>query len=127
MRYYRRMSLCVRAGVLGALLLGPGCVHRLHVRTDPVGASVSLGERRLGLSPVTVVLPLFGPHMLTVQAAGYRTLTVPLGWKLSALGPPPDAVASGLPAPDPGRSATLELRLVREHGGVGTWDPATVE
>ncbi len=125
MRYYRRMWLCARAGVLGGLLLGPGCVHRVQVVTDPIGASVSLGDRRLGLSPVNVVLPLFGPRTLTVQLAGYRTLTVPLGWKLSALASPPEP--TGLPAAGPLRSATLELRLVREHGGVGTWDPATVE
>lgn len=89
-----------------AVALGAGCVHQVVLESHPIGAYVSVGETRVGVTPLDVPIRTFGPHEVTVELVGYRTLPLHFG-----LIPP----------------RRLEVRLVPEHGGAGTWDPSVVE
>jgi hypothetical protein len=115
---------------LVALLVA--CVHRVDVVTAPEGARVALVDRagrvvpgdlaRVG--PARVELRPFGARRLEVSLPEYRTVTVTLPLRLVTWGWVTDTLtlrwrrAVGLvPA------AIVELRLVEDHGGVGTWTP----
>lgn len=86
--------------VLAATLAG--CAHRVAVTSAPAGAYVTLGDERVGTTPLELAVPLIGPRVVRAELTGYRPLEVRLGFV-------------------PRRA--LELRLVREHGAAGTWDP----
>lgn len=115
------------AVALLAALLSLGCVHRIEVSALPAGATIAFNGSPAGRSPVEVEVRPFKPRELTVSLPGYRTATV----ELSRTGPMSfvaDALtlrwlrALGLTPYRP-----VEVRLVREHGGIGTWDPSELE
>lgn len=87
-------------------LLLAGCAGKVAVTSAPAGAYVSLAGERVGVAPIDVSLPPFGPRVVRVELTGYRPLDVKVGWL------PPRAI---------------EARLVPEHGGAGTWEPKQAE
>lgn len=98
--------MALRALALAALLLPSACAHRVVVATAPAGALVVEGDRRLGVTPVEIrVRPSLRARRVVVELAGYRPMETKLAWRPFR------------------RRSTRELRLVEEHGGVGTWDP----
>lgn len=117
--------MLIRALLLAALV--SGCVHRIELITSPVGASVSMGNKRLPSAPTVLKIRPFQKRDVTVQIAGYR----PFRLRLRA-----DAGTSGFL----GELVTLrwfrmlglrthssyEVRLIPEHGGAGTWTPEDV-
>ncbi|MDP2317706.1 MAG: PEGA domain-containing protein [Pseudomonadota bacterium] len=92
--------------VLGMLGLGGGCMHKVPLSCDPAGAYVSVAGERVGVAPLDLPVRAFGPRRVTVERTGYRTLE----FRLPLL--PPRAI---------------EVRLVPEHGGAGTWKPEDVK
>ena len=115
---------------LAALLVA--CVHRVDVVTAPEGARVALVDRagrvvpgdpaRVG--PTRVELRPFGARRVEVSLPEHRTLTVTLPLRLVTWGWVTDTLtlrwrrAFGLVPAE-----VLEVRLVEDHGGVGTWTP----
>ena len=90
--------------VAGLAALGAGCApYRLPVVTHPVGASVSVDTKHVGVAPMDAPVPLLGRTDVLVELSGYRPLHARLGLF---------------------RPRAIELLLVPEHGGAGTWDPA---
>lgn len=112
----------------GLLLLAlAGCVHTIPVRSFPDGATVSVGGAAPTRVPTEVAVRPFGPKVIVVSLPGYRSATV----HLSRTGPLSfvwDAVTFRF-----GRMVGLtpyrevEIRLLREHGGMGTWDPQDLQ
>lgn len=120
-----------RALALLALPALAGCVHRVEVTTVPAGAVVYQDGQRLGPAPVVVeVHPFQAARRRHVSATlpGYRDLDVRLPLSAGTWGFAADVVtlrwgrALGRRA-----HSSCELRLVPEHGGVGTWDPEDVD
>lgn len=83
-------------------LLAAGCAHPVEIVSVPAGASVLRGEEALGTTPIT--LDVASPQSVTARLPGHRDLTVKVRR----------------------RDRHVELRLMPEHGGVGTWDPDDV-
>ena len=103
------------------------CAHLVEVRTAPEGAELRYGGEPVGPAPVTLRVRPFGPRALEANFAGYRTLSteLPLSWTTSRF------VGDALllrPLQGLGirRSGVLELMLVPEHEGVGTWEEGEV-
>ena len=60
--------------VLVVASLALGCVERkLHIRTEPEGAVVSVNGRELGASPVVWPFHHYGTVRVTVRMKGYET------------------------------------------------------
>ncbi len=108
------------------------CVHRVDVVTAPEGARVVVVDRRgrvvpgapAGVGPTSVELRPFGARRVEVSLPEHRTVTVTLPLRLVTWGWVADTLtlrwrrAFGIvPA------AIVEVRLVEDHGGVGTWAP----
>jgi hypothetical protein len=67
----RRIPRSRRA--LALLLLLSGCVERrLHVRTDPPGAEVTVNGERIGRSPATWRFTHYGDALVEVEKPGYE-------------------------------------------------------
>jgi hypothetical protein len=63
----------VRAAPLLVLLLVAGCVERrLHVRTDPPGAEVSVNGEPIGRSPATWRFTHYGDALVEVEKPGFE-------------------------------------------------------
>ncbi|MSQ03873.1 MAG: hypothetical protein EXR71_18625 [Myxococcales bacterium] len=92
--------------MLGLLLIG--CIHRVEVTTLPEGAMLYRKQTQLGAAPVTVRIPMFSATEIEARMTGYRTVTSRL---------------RGVGMRTKGK---VELRLVPEHGPVGTWEPDAV-
>lgn len=82
------------------LLVLLGCAHTVTVVANPAGATLRVDGRRVGVSPAEVVVRPFRPVTVSAAHPGYRPLDV--------------RVRAGA------RDRTLELRLVEDHGGVGS-------
>lgn len=92
--------------LLVALVLGMGCRGHVTLVAHPVGAYVTAGKTRVGVAPVDLPVPLIGGRRATVERTGYRTVNLRL-----TMVPP----------------RKIEVRLVPEHGGAGTWDPDDIK
>jgi hypothetical protein len=118
---------------LSWLLLG--CVHRVDVVSVPSGATVAWLDRAgqpmpdLPEQPVPAQLRLrpFGPRRVRVSLPDHRTVDVAfspglVSWEFvtDVLLARPDRLWGRAPA------RVVEVRLVEEHGGVGTWAPGDV-
>jgi PEGA domain len=67
------MLSLVRIAFFLALLLLAGCVERrLHVRTDPPGAEVSVNGERIGRSPTTWRFNHYGDALVEVEKPGFE-------------------------------------------------------
>lgn len=110
--------------MLALLLIG--CIHRVEVTSLPAGAVLYRKQTQLGDAPVTVRIPMFASTEIEARMPGYRTVTtrlrgvgtmsfvsdfVFLHWR-KAVGARP--------------KGQVELRLIPEHGPVGTWEPDEV-
>ena len=60
-------------GVLDVTLIRP--THKLSVKTDPEGATISIGGRRAGTSPTVVQVMGFSGIDVTVSKPGYLPVT----------------------------------------------------
>ncbi len=93
-----------------ALFAGtPGCVRHVMLTSDPVGARVERRGEELGATPIELdvwKLP-FSPQRVTLSLAGYRTVELPLNYKLGWFR----------------MRTTQQMVLVPEHGAAGTWTP----
>jgi hypothetical protein len=83
------------------LLLLVGCAHTVSLTSDPVGAFVTVDGARVGVTPYDVVVRKRGT--VTVEMVGYRPISFPVG---------------------PRTHRFVDLRLIPEHGGAGTWEPS---
>ena len=111
-------------------LLLPGCVHTIEVVSNPSGAYVEYGPRASGEEQraqvvetpgvIRVAAVPFARRPFTVSMPGYRTFEGDLRWAgVETFVEVPKVL--GLQ-----RIRRLEIQLLREHGPVGTWDPAHV-
>lgn len=107
-----------------------GCAHKVHIVSDPPGATVRVGRQTLGPTPrdVSMLWWPFRPMRVRVAAPGYRPVDVSLKERVG----PWHLVGELLTlhwkrllglAP----RAEIEVLLVREHGGVGTWSPDDIK
>lgn len=111
------------AGWLLAGAILTGCVHRIEVRSTPPGAAIIWNGTAAGRAPTHLTVRPFQPHDVAVRLTGYRTAEITLSrtGTMSFVG---DLLtlhwfrALGLVP-----YAEVEVRLLREHGGIGTWDP----
>ena len=97
------------------------CVHKVQVTSAPEGAMVRYGGKDVGPAPVVLDVRPFGPRRVEARLLGYRPLTtrLPLGMTTTRFVGDVLRPYQGLGLAPAG---TLELRLVKEHGGVGTWE-----
>lgn len=110
-----------------ASALSGGCVHRVTVVTEPPGALVRWNGEALPADRPMIRVGPFGPRQLEVEEPGYRTYegrltghglarfavqALGLRW-LTATGAVPDG--------------EVRVTLLREHGGIGTWNPDDLE
>jgi hypothetical protein len=104
-----------------ALLL-LGCVHRIEVTTIPAGATLYRAQTHLGEAPAIVPMRIFSSTRIEARLPGYRPVRgmgtasffvdfLTLHWP-RALGLQP--------------RGTVEIRMMPEHGPVGTWTPEDV-
>jgi len=127
-------------GALALTLAVSGCAYKVHVESDPPGATLVLPPsakvtlpRRIGADrsvalPATVRLRWFPfqRHVALVSAPGYRPLEVSLGRHWAR------AVDWSDPVFWPRQSARIRadvvvsVRLVPEHGQAGTWTADSV-
>lgn len=115
-----------RALVLLSLLL-PACVHRVTVVTEPPGALVRWNGEPLPAEQMELRVGPFGPRVLEVEEVGYR----PYVGRLSGHGPLRFVIQAlglrWLAMTGAARDAEVRVTLLREHGGVGTWNPEDLE
>lgn len=110
--------------MLTLLLLG--CVHRVQVTTVPAGAALYRDEARVGEAPAQVRVPIFSSRTIEARLPGYRSVTtvLPRVGPLSFLG---DVFSlhwgQALGLRD---KVAVEIRLIPDHGPVGTWEPEIV-
>ena len=120
----------MRWRVLFWLLVSSGCVHMVEVVSTPSGAYVEYGRRHKGEDSrvqtietpgvIRVSTLPFARQPFIVSMPGYRTFGGDLRWAgIETLAEVPKVV--GLQ-----RVRRLEIHLLREHGPVGTWDPAHI-
>ena len=65
-------ALFVALGVLSS----SGCMHRrLTVRSDPPGALVQVDGEEVGYTPASIDYTYYGTREITLQKAGFKTLT----------------------------------------------------
>ena len=70
---YRFLVLII--AVLSCMSILSGCVERqLTILTEPAGATVTLNDEDIGLSPVTVAFNWYGDYNVRINKAGYETL-----------------------------------------------------
>ena len=83
-------------------------MHRVHVTSDPPGATLHVGKKLVGSTPqdFKVWRVPFKPMRVRVQARGYRPAVVNLR---------------------KARGAAVEVLLIREHGDAGTWTSDDVQ
>lgn len=111
--------------MLLALLVG--CAHLVEVTSAPAGAEVRYAGQALGPAPVTLRVRPFGPRTVDATLLGHRPVQVTLPLPLTTTRFLGDVL---LVRPLQGLGlrpvTTLELRLVKEHGAVGTWTDVEV-
>lgn len=91
------------------LLVLVACAHRVTLVSNPPAATIHRDGERVGVTPVEIEVRPFHPAKVVARHPGHRPLTV--------------TVRAGLRL----RPHTVELRLVEEHAGVGTWAAEDVE
>ena len=65
--------------IAGAGLVTNGCMHRrLTIRSDPPGAAVQVDGEEVGFTPTAIDYTYYGTREITLQKAGYKTLTTPV-------------------------------------------------
>jgi hypothetical protein len=72
-------------GLVVALVLQPGCVHRrMTIRSNPPGAVVYVDNQEIGTTPVSTDFLYYGTREIRLVKDGYETLTVmqpvPMPW-----------------------------------------------
>ncbi len=109
--------------MLGCLILAgmtPGCAHRVQVRSEPLGATVTYRGRDVGATPVELRARWWpwGSEIAQLEASGYRGMDIdlrqwlgPFRWRRRLLGEP---------------SLTHTAVMVQTHGLSGSWGPADV-
>lgn len=121
-----RRSLPVATRVL-AVLLTTGCVHRVTVVTEPPGALVRWNGEILPPEQPELRVGPFGPRELEVEEVGYR----PYHGRLTGHGPLRFLVQAvglrWLAMTGAARESEVRVTLLREHGGIGTWNPDDLE
>ncbi len=56
-----------------------GCMHRrLTIRSDPPGAAVFVDGEEIGFTPTSIDYTYYSTREITLQKAGYKTLTTPV-------------------------------------------------
>jgi len=62
-------------GLVLALLISAGCVHRqLTIRSNPPGAELLVNDKPLGVTPHSYDFMWYGWHRVTLKKAGYEQL-----------------------------------------------------
>lgn len=119
--------LLARSGLLLLGLASAGCAHRVVVVTEPPGALIRWNGEILPAERPELKVGPFGPRLLEVEEAGYRAYA----GRLSGHGPVRFvAQALGLrwlTMSGAVRDGEVRVTLLREHGGVGTWNPEDLE
>ena len=114
------MLLPLLAGLLG-------CAHLVEVTSAPPGAEVRYAGQALGPTPVTLRVRLFGPRRVEATLVGHRPVQVALPLALTTTRFVGDVL---LARPRQGLGlrpvTSIELRMVKEHGPVGTWTDVQV-
>jgi hypothetical protein len=60
---------------VGTILPLAGCVRRtMKITTEPTGAKVTLNDRQIGTSPVSVDFTWYGDYSVQLEKEGYETL-----------------------------------------------------
>jgi hypothetical protein len=61
------------------VLFSSGCMHRrLTIRSDPPGAAVQVDGEQVGFTPTAIDYTYYGTREITLQKAGYKTLSTPV-------------------------------------------------
>jgi hypothetical protein len=88
-----KLSAVIRLLLGGLLLLTSGCAtitrgtkDTLVVESEPAGAAVWLSSGQSGWTPTSFKLPRKHPVVVTIQKAGYETLTVNVNPQISGAG-----------------------------------------
>ncbi len=103
-----------------------GCAHRVVVESDPAGATVRIGKRKLGVTPVefvTVWVP-FKKTEATLSIPGHRTMSARLDEDVGVLRIMGEMLTfrwGHLTGITPRR--THKILLMPKHGNSGTWTP----
>ena len=110
--------------MLPLLLLG--CIHRVEVTTFPEGATLYRKGRQLGEAPLVVRIPMFATTQVEAKMPGYRAVDTKLRGVGTASFVADVLFLHWLKAVGLRTKAEVELRLMPEHGPVGTWAPEDV-
>lgn len=95
--------------------------------SSPSGAMVRYDDAPAVATPATIRVPFGGPRDLTVGLGGYRTTTARLPLRVTVTGFLWDALTlRWRRALGAAPYTTVEVRLVADHEGVGTWGPDDV-
>lgn len=90
------------------ILLLLACAHRVTIVSNPPAATVASEGDTRGVTPLTLTIKPYRPQTVIVRHPGYRPIAITLRRGLRI------------------HPRTVEVRLVEEHGGVGTWEPEDV-
>ena len=76
LQFVRRLFFFL--AVCGALF-SSGCMHRrLTIRSEPPGAAVQVDGEEIGFTPTAIDYTYYGTREISLQKAGYKTLTTPV-------------------------------------------------
>lgn len=76
-RVHGRICSAVACFGIALLLVSSGCVRRrMMVRTNPPGATVSVDNQVIGVSPAATPFVYYGTREFRIEADGYQTETI---------------------------------------------------
>jgi hypothetical protein len=113
-----------------ALVLCVGCAHRVRIESDPPGASVKVGDKMVGVTPMELKVRWkpWGEIPVAVNLPGRRTVEIDLAEDLSLLKLSWQVASFQLGKVGGAVPRTVHrAQFVHHHGPAGTWVPDEVK